>query len=73
MRDDSIRLFPRISTTVSVPIIASGGAGTMAHFYDTFRDGLSDAALAASIFHFKEMEILDLKKYLAERGIVVRL
>ena len=63
----------RISTTVSVPIIASGGAGTMAHFYDTFTEGLSDAALAASIFHFKEIGILDLKKYLAERGIVVRL
>ena len=63
----------QISTTVSIPVIASGGAGTMAHFYDTFTEGSADAALAASIFHFKEINILDLKRYLAKRGIAVRI
>ena len=63
----------QISTTVSIPVIASGGAGTMAHFYDTFTEGSADAALAASIFHFKEIDILDLKRYLAKRGIAVRI
>ena len=63
----------QISTSVSIPVIASGGAGAMAHFYDTFTEGYSDAALAASIFHFKEIDILDLKRYLAKRGIAVRI
>ena len=62
----------RISKSVSIPVIASGGAGTMAHFYDTFTEGYADAALAASIFHFKEIGIVDLKKYLKDKGIVVR-
>lgn len=63
----------RISKSVSIPVIASGGAGTMAHFYDTFTEGYADAALAASIFHFKEIGIMDLKKYLKDKGIVIRL
>lgn len=62
-----------ISENVSIPVIASGGAGTMEHFYDAFTKGKADAALAASLFHFKEMEILDLKHYLRERGISVRI
>ncbi len=62
-----------ISENVSIPVIASGGAGTMEHFYDAFTQGKADAALAASLFHFKEMEILDLKHYLREKGISVRI
>jgi len=61
-----------ISQLVNIPVIASGGAGPMAHFVDVFREGRADAALAASIFHFKEIEIADLKKYLKENGISVR-
>jgi imidazole glycerol-phosphate synthase subunit HisF len=63
----------RMSKSVSIPVIASGGAGNMAHFYDTFTEGYADAALAASIFHFKEIGILDLKGYLKDKGISVRL
>ena len=63
----------RLSEEVNVPIIASGGAGTVQHFVDTFKDGKSDAALAASVFHFKEIEIIDLKNKLKEQGIKVRL
>ncbi|MCH5253525.1 MAG: imidazole glycerol phosphate synthase subunit HisF [Lachnospiraceae bacterium] len=62
-----------ISENVSIPVIASGGAGKMEHFYDAFTKGKADAALAASLFHFKEMEISDLKNYLRERGISVRI
>ena len=62
----------KISTELSIPIIASGGAGTMEHFYETFTEGKADAGLAASIFHFREMEIMDLKKYLSEKGVSVR-
>lgn len=62
-----------ISENVSIPVIASGGAGTMEHFYDAFTIGKADATLAASLFHFKEMEIRDLKIYLQNRGISVRL
>ncbi len=63
----------KISEEVSIPVIASGGAGTMDHFYEVFTDGKADAALAASIFHFKEIEIVDLKSYLMERRIPVRI
>ncbi len=63
----------RLSTERNIPIIASGGAGNMQHFIDTFIDGKADAALAASVFHFKEMEIKDLKKELQDHGIPVRL
>ena len=55
-----------------IPVIASGGAGTKEHFYDTLTEGKADAALAASLFHFKELEIMDLKHYLADRGLSVR-
>lgn len=68
-----LELTRAISENVSIPVIASGGAGTMEHFYDAFTKGKADAALAASLFHFKEMEIRDLKKYLHGRGISVRI
>lgn len=68
--NDALR---RLSEEVNVPIIASGGAGTVQHFIDTFKDGKSDAALAASVFHFKEIEIVDLKNELAKQDIRVRL
>ena len=62
-----------ISENVNIPVIASGGAGTKEHFYDAFEEGRADAALAASLFHFKELEIMDLKRYLSGRGIPIRL
>ena len=61
-----------IAENVSIPVIASGGAGTKEHFYDALTAGKADAALAASLFHYKELEIMDLKNYLAERGVSVR-
>ena len=67
-----IELTRLISQNVSIPVIASGGAGTKEHFYDALTDGCADAALAASLFHFKELEIMDLKNYLADRGVSVR-
>ena len=60
-----IELTRTVAEAVSVPVIASGGAGTMAHFYDALTEGKADAALAASLFHYKELEIRDLKEYLA--------
>ena len=68
-----IELTRKIAETVSVPVIASGGAGTMDHFYDALTKGKADAVLAASLFHYKEMEIMDLKRYLSERDIPVRI
>lgn len=65
-------LTKRISEAVSIPVIASGGAGTMEHFYDALTEGGAEAALAASLFHYREMEIVDLKKYLSSRGIPMR-
>ena len=62
-----------IAEQVSIPVIASGGAGKMEHFYDTLTKGKADAALAASLFHYKELEIKELKEYLAGRGVSVRL
>ena len=62
-----------ISDRVDIPVIASGGAGTMEHFYEALTDGGADAALAASLFHYKELEIVTLKEYLKDRGIAVRL
>ncbi len=61
-----------VSGAVNVPVIASGGAGTMAHFTEVFEHGKADAALAASIFHYKEIEIPVLKQYLREEGVAVR-
>ncbi|MEC7263536.1 MAG: imidazole glycerol phosphate synthase subunit HisF [Bacteroidota bacterium] len=63
----------QLSELVNIPIIASGGAGTISHFTDTFVEGKADAALAASVFHFKEIEIQDLKKELKKEGIPVRI
>ena len=63
----------KLSKELNIPIIASGGAGNMQHFVDTFIDGQADAALAASVFHFKEIEIVDLKKELKNNNIPVRL
>ncbi len=62
-----------VAENVSIPVIASGGAGTKEHFYDALTEGHADAALAASLFHYRELEIRDLKKYLAGRGLPVRL
>lgn len=68
-----LELTRMIAENVSVPVIASGGAGNMEHFYDALTEGKADAALAASLFHFKELEIKEVKKYLRERSISVRL
>lgn len=68
-----LELTRRISDSVDVPVIASGGAGSMVHFKDAFLEGHADAALAASLFHFKELEIPVLKQYLRENGISVRI
>ncbi len=62
-----------VSKNASIPVIASGGAGKLEHFYDAFTEGAADAVLAASLFHFREIEILDLKKYLREKNISVRI
>ncbi len=62
-----------IAGSVSIPVIASGGAGTMEHFYDVLTEGGADAALAASLFHYKELEIAGLKQYLRSRGVSVRM
>lgn len=68
-----LELTRAVAENVSIPVIASGGAGTMEHFYEAFTEGKAEAALAASLFHFKEMEIRDLKRYLRGKGISVRL
>ena len=68
-----LELTRTISENVSVPVIASGGAGTMEHFKDALTEGKADAALAASLFHFKEIEIRDLKTYLQNENVSVRL
>lgn len=67
-----VELTKRISEAVNIPVIASGGAGTMEHFEEVLTEGKADAALAASLFHFKEMEIHDLKDYLHDKEIPVR-
>lgn len=68
-----IELTRQVADLVPVPVIASGGAGTKEHLYDALTQGKADAALAASLFHYKELEIGDLKQYLRDRGISVRL
>lgn len=68
-----IKLTRTIAENVSIPVIASGGAGTMEHFYNALTQGKADAVLAASLFHYKEMEITDLKRYLRGRDVPVRL
>ena len=67
-----IELTRQIADNVSIPVIASGGAGTKELFYEALTEGHADAALAASLFHYKELEIMDLKNYLADRGVSVR-
>lgn len=67
-----LELTKRIAQNVKIPVIASGGAGTMEHFYDALTYGEAEAALAASLFHFKEMDIKDLKEYLNNKGVSVR-
>ena len=67
-----IELTRQIADNVSIPVIASGGAGTKEHFYEALTEGHADAALAASLFRDKELEIMDLKNYLADRGVSVR-
>jgi cyclase len=62
-----------VSTAVPIPVIASGGAGVPEHFVDVFSSGCADAALAASIFHFSEHAVRDLKVFLSERGVPMRL
>ena len=62
-----------LSDMLSIPVIASGGAGSMEHFKDTFIEGKADAALAASVFHFGEIKIPELKHYLCNEGINVRI
>ena len=68
-----IELTRAISEAVSIPVIASGGAGNREHFYDALTKGKADAALAASLFHYKELEITDLKEYLQSKDVPVRL
>ena len=68
-----IELTNTIASNVSIPVIASGGAGSKEHFLDAFTKGKADAALAASLFHYKELDIMELKKYLADKGIPMRL
>lgn len=67
-----IALTRQIAEAVSIPVIASGGAGTKEHFFDALTEGKADAALAASLFHYKELEIQEVKDYLADRDVPVR-
>lgn len=67
-----IALTRQIAEAISIPVIASGGAGTKEHFFDALTEGKADAALAASLFHYKELEIQEVKDYLADRGVPVR-
>ena len=68
-----LELTRAIAEEVSIPVIASGGAGNLEHFYDALTEGKADAALAASLFHYKELEIKEVKEYLREKGVSVRL
>ena len=68
-----LELTRAIAEAVSIPVIASGGAGTIEHFYEALTEGKADAALAASLFHFKELEIKEVKEYLRDKGVSVRL
>ena len=68
-----IELTKAISQSVGIPVIASGGAGTLEHFYGALTEGGAEAALAASLFHYKELEIREVKEYLRKKGVSVRL
>lgn len=68
-----LELTKAVAETVNIPMIASGGAGSLSHFYDALTEGKADAALAASLFHYKELEIREVKEYLRDKGVPVRL
>ena len=68
-----IELTRRVAEAVSIPVIASGGCGSLDHFVEALTKGKADAALAASVFHFKEFSITEVKKYLSENGVAVRI
>ena len=68
-----LELTRAVADAVSIPVIASGGAGTLEHFREALAEGGADAALAASLFHYKELEIREVKEYLKRAGIPVRL
>ena len=68
-----LALTKAVAKSVGIPVIASGGAGTMEHFYEALTEGKAEAALASSLFHFRELEIRDVKQYLRDRGVSVRL
>ena len=68
-----LELTRAIAEAVSIPVIASGGAGTLEHFYEALTEGKADAALAASLFHYKELTIREVKEYLRNKGVSVRL
>ena len=72
-RQYDLDLTRAIAENVSIPVIASGGAGTLEHFKEALTEGKADAALAASLFHYKELEIRQVKEYLREEGVPVRL
>ena len=67
-----IELTKAVAEAVSIPVIASGGAGTLEHFYEALADGKAEAVLAASLFHYKELEIREVKEYLRDKGVSVR-
>jgi cyclase len=69
----AVEITAAVSKAVSIPVIASGGGGTMEHFEAVFKAGAADAALAASVFHFKEIEVHALKSFLLEKGLPIRL
>lgn len=68
-----LRLNRVVSEEVSIPVIASGGAGKMEHFLDVFKEGKADAGLAASVFHFGEIDVMELKRYLSDNGVNMRI
>mgnify|MGYP001043330538 FL=1 len=68
-----IELTRKVADLVPIPVIASGGAGRLEHFYDALTEGKAEAVLAASLFHYKELEIKEVKEYLRGRGVSVRL
>ena len=71
--DRYMKLLTEAKKKLSIPVIASGGAGKLEHFKDALAEGMADAALAASLFHYKELEIRQVKEYLAKEGVSVRL
>jgi cyclase len=72
-RGYDLRMLAAVSAAVGVPVIASGGAGKLEHFHDALTAGGADATLAASLFHYRELSVGQVKRYLAERGVPVRL